>query len=243
MLFIITNLIIFKTSKITNTSLFILIMFNYDKTRIHTFQTCFLYQDIFHIYDQFLPNILMQTPHVTEPEFEKFPHQSSRVNQILLVLGTLADTISTIWNLFLQNDPTNHIQKDLDLLPIVFCSVLDQFSSVENSDRSQLLTFPHFLQNFFQNYPINLRLGTLHQHYNITQCRLSFLYEVDQLLPKILNKVSFGLAFFLKSSLLTRVSFSKNRLETKSQTFSQKGLKTHFNRTVEPSDSTKHNLF
>ena len=51
----------------------------------------------------------MQTPHVTDPEFENFPHQSSRIDQALAVLRTLEDTISMFQNCFSQNDPTNHI--------------------------------------------------------------------------------------------------------------------------------------
>ena len=53
----------------------------------------------------------MQAPHVTDPEFETFPHQSSTVDQIPSVIGSLEDTITTIRNRFPGNDPTNHIQK------------------------------------------------------------------------------------------------------------------------------------
>ena len=74
----------------------------------------------------------MQAPHVTDLEFEKFPHQASTVDQIHSVVGSLEDTISTIRNGFPGSDYTNHIQKALDLPPIVFTSVLDQISLVKN---------------------------------------------------------------------------------------------------------------
>ena len=92
-------------------------------------------EDIPHIYDQFLRNILMQN-HVTDPDHENFPHQSSVVDEILSVLGTFEETIFSNRNRFPRNDPTNHIQKDFHLLLIVFRSVLDQFSLVENPDAS-----------------------------------------------------------------------------------------------------------
>ena len=95
----------------------------------------FLHEDILHIYDQFLRNILMQT-HVTDPDHVNFPHQSSVVDEFFSVLGTFEETIFSFRNRFPRNDPTNHIQKDLDLLLIVFRSVLDQFSLVENPDAS-----------------------------------------------------------------------------------------------------------
>ena len=38
----------------------------------------------------------MQTPHVTDPEIEIFPHQSSGVDQIFSVLGNLEVTTSNI---------------------------------------------------------------------------------------------------------------------------------------------------
>ena len=88
-----------------------ILTFEYDKVRTHTFQPPFLHHNNLHIYGQFLHNVLMQTPYVTEPEFEKFSHQSSRVDQILSVLGFLEDTISTIRNHFPRKGPTNHIQK------------------------------------------------------------------------------------------------------------------------------------
>ena len=91
------------------------------------------------------------------------------------MLGTLADTISTIWNLFLRNDPTKHIQKDLDLLPIVFCSVLDQFRLVENSDISHFLTLSHLLQYFFQNYPIYGTIQSIWKYNTILSTYLSSL--------------------------------------------------------------------
>ena len=72
------------------------------------------------------------------------------INQILPVLGTLKDTMSTIRNYLPRNDPTNHIQQDLDLLPLVFCSVLDQFSLLENPDLSHILLLYHFLQYFLK---------------------------------------------------------------------------------------------
>ena len=40
------------------------------------------------MYDHVLQNTLMQTPHVTEPDYEIFPHQSSSVDQNLSALGT-----------------------------------------------------------------------------------------------------------------------------------------------------------
>ena len=126
--------------------------FNYEETRTHTFQPSFLYLDILHIYHQFFHKFLIRTPHVTDPEFENIPHQRSSVDQILLLLATLEDIISDIRNRFPRKHPTNHIQKDLELLPIVFCSVLDQFSLVENPDMSQLLLLYRFF-HFFRTVP------------------------------------------------------------------------------------------
>ena len=53
----------------------------------------------------------MQTLHITDPEFENFPHQSSSVDQIFL-LSTLGETVFNFRNRFARNDTTNHIQKD-----------------------------------------------------------------------------------------------------------------------------------
>ena len=83
------KLIFFKTSKIANPLVFILIMTKH----VPTLQPYFLHQDILHLYDHFLHKILRQTLHVTDPEYENFPHQSSSDDQILSVLGTLEDTI------------------------------------------------------------------------------------------------------------------------------------------------------
>ena len=46
------------------------------------------------------------------------------------------------------------LSKDLDLLNKDFRSVLDQFSLVENPDKSDLLILSHFLQYCFKNNPI-----------------------------------------------------------------------------------------
>ena len=118
----------------------------------------------------------MQTPHVTYPEFEKFTHQSSTVDQILSVLGTLEDTISNIRNRCLLNDSTNHIQKGLDLLPIVFRSRLDQFSLVENPDILQLLILSCFHQYYFKNYPIYRRLQSISKYKLVLSNYLSSLF-------------------------------------------------------------------
>ena len=84
-------------------------MFFYDQTRIHTFQPTFLHQDF--VYDQVLQNILLQTSHATDSDFENFNHLPSSVDQILSVLGTLENVRSNIRNSFPLNDPTNNIHK------------------------------------------------------------------------------------------------------------------------------------
>ena len=53
-----------------------------------------------------------------------------------------------------QNDPVSHKQKDLDLLTIIFRSVLHQFSLVDNPDISELLNLSQFRQYFFKDYYI-----------------------------------------------------------------------------------------
>ena len=98
----------------------------------------------------------MQTLHVTDPDYENFPHQFSSVEHILSSLGTLKDTISNIRDRFPQNDYTNLIQTDLNMLPMVFRSVLNQFSSHKNPDVSLLIVLSSLLQCQFINvfFPI-----------------------------------------------------------------------------------------
>ena len=78
----------------------------------------------------------MQTSHFIDPDSENFPPQSSSVDQVLSVSGNLQETLSNNPHGLPQNDSINHIQNNLDIFLIVFCSVLDQFSSVENPDTS-----------------------------------------------------------------------------------------------------------
>ena len=60
------------------------------------------------------------------------------------MLGNLGDVVSKNRNRFPRNDPTNHIQKVLEVWPNVFRSVLDLFRLVENPDISQLKLFSFF---------------------------------------------------------------------------------------------------
>ena len=149
--------------------------FNYDKTHTHTFQSSFLYQNVLRTYDQILHLILMETRHITDPEIEFFPHQCLIVDQFLSVLGTLGDTISNILIRFPRNDPTNQIQKKLHFLPIVFRSVLDQFSLVENPDISHLKTLSQFLQYYFKNCLIHQTLQSISKYKTIFSNYLSSL--------------------------------------------------------------------
>ena len=80
------------------------------------------------------------------PEFENFPHQLSSVHHFFSVLGTLENTISNVLISFPRNDITNHIQKDSEILPINFPSLLDQFNWLENPVISQLLVAASFVQ-------------------------------------------------------------------------------------------------
>ena len=128
--------------------LYILIMI---KTKLHSFQTSFPKQDILHVYDQFLQNILLQTPNKTDPLYAQFPHQRSSVGQIISHSESLEETSVSIRNRFPQNDPVSHTQKYLDLLTIIFHSVLDIFVLVDDLDSSQFLIRFHFLQNFFES--------------------------------------------------------------------------------------------
>ena len=78
----------------------------------------------------------LQTPPATDSEYESFPLQPSSVVQFSSAVRTLEDTLSNVRNRFPLIDLTNHIEKDLDILLIDFCSVLDQFSFVGNPDKT-----------------------------------------------------------------------------------------------------------
>ena len=69
-------------------------------------------------------------------------------------LETLEETAVSIRNRFPQNDQVSHIQKDLDFLTIIFRSVLDQFSLVDDPNTLQLLILSHIHQYYFKNYYI-----------------------------------------------------------------------------------------
>ena len=128
------------------------LLFNNDKTKLHALQTFSLNQDIIQVYDQFLRNILFQNPNETDPFYAQFSHQSSFVGQIFSQFETSEKTTVSTLNSFPQNDPVSHLQIDLDLFTVIFRSVLDQFSLVDDPDTSQLLTFAHFFQYCFKNY-------------------------------------------------------------------------------------------
>ena len=63
---------------------------------------------------------IWQTSHVTGPDYENFPRQSSCVDLVLFVLGTLEDFLSNIRHGFLQSDPINHLQNDLYIFYSLF---------------------------------------------------------------------------------------------------------------------------
>ena len=91
------------------------------------------------------------------------------------MLGTLEDIISNILNRFPLNDTTNHIQKYLYLLTIVFHSVLERFRFVEKPDITQLIILSRFLQYYFKNYPIYQTLQSISKYITILSNYLSSL--------------------------------------------------------------------
>ena len=82
----------------------------------------------------------MQPPQVTCREYDNFSHQSSKFDQNFFMLVILGDIISKTRLCFPQNDATNHIETDLELLPVVFCSLFDKFTLVEDPDKSKLFS-------------------------------------------------------------------------------------------------------
>ena len=91
---------------------------------------------------------------VTNRDFASFTHQSSNFDQVLSVLGTLDSKLSNIRNRFPRNDPSSQIQKHLDIQPIVYRFVLDQFSFVKNPGTSQTMKLFHSLQCFLQIFSL-----------------------------------------------------------------------------------------
>ena len=82
-------------------------------------------------------------------------------------METLEETTVSIRSHFPQNYPVSRIQKDSDLLTIIFRSVLDQLSLVDDPDTSQLLIFYHFLQYHFKNYYLSQTVPAISK-YQIT---------------------------------------------------------------------------
>ena len=80
-------------------------------------------EELVQVYDQLLQNILLQSTYETDAADAHFLPQSSSVVQIFSHLGTLEEITVSIRNRFPQNDPVSHLQKDLYLLTIIFCSV------------------------------------------------------------------------------------------------------------------------
>ena len=171
MLAIIKTLIILKTSKIINPSFFILNMLNSvpipSNPLLVPRQSSNLWRNS--------PQCFNANSLCYRTWIRKVSNQSSRVDQILSVLGFLEDTISTIRNRFPRKGPTNHIQKYLSLLLIVFRSVLDQFSLVKNPDISQFLIISQSLQFFFRNYHIYQTIETISKNETILSNYLSSL--------------------------------------------------------------------
>ena len=103
---------------------------NYDKTELQTVQPFSLKQNKTQVYDEFLQNFLLQTRNETDPSCAQIPRQSSSVGQIIFHLVSL--------NRFYQKSPRNgsvsHKQIGLNLLTVIFRSVLDQISSVGNPE-------------------------------------------------------------------------------------------------------------
>ena len=102
----------------------------------------------------FYRTLSFEPPNETDALFALFPHQRSSACQTISHMETLEETTISIRSHFPRNDQVSCIQKDLDLLTIIFRSVLDQLRLVDDPDTSQLLIFYHFLQYHFKNYYI-----------------------------------------------------------------------------------------
>ena len=138
----------------------------------------------------------MQTPHVTDPDFENFPPQSSAVDRVLTVLGISRDTKANFGNCFTPIDPVKHIQKDWYFLFPAFCSVLDQFSWRENPDTSRLVKFSYFLRKDFENCFFFQTLQS------ISKNKLFLLKYVSSLVP-------FYEIFYINLIVKTHLSYHK----------------------------------
>ena len=157
--------------------------FKYDKTATFTFHPEFLHQDITTVYNQFLNNFLDQSP-LNEQDDPAFPYQRSSFGNLIDILSNQTDQIDEIRHRYPQNDPMSHLQKDLDLLIIIFLTIFDQFHQTEDPDTSLILILSHFLQYYFKIYFLFQTLTSIQKYKPIIS---QYLPEVLPVLQQPLN--------------------------------------------------------